>query len=341
MADELEVHSSAIVLGVEGGGSKTRAVCAQLDGTVLATALGGGANPSHVEDAVAAVHGTIRRALEASRRSAGDVAALVLGCAGLDSESDGVWARELTAVPGLRCSTREVNDAEVAHVAAFLGGPGIIAVSGTGSAVWGRTEAGEPLRNYDLSHYARSAARFLAQDAVHALLNGEAVPADSRLSSAVFEHFGASSLDELYAAVRANGRLEPRSTHFRYALLAPAVTKAAFEGSPLACAICDEAARALVAGVELVARAFAGPTVKVALVGGVARSAYFEAKVRSVLAASTNRNYVVSELVLTPAGGAALLALELAGTNPDAEVVTRLAKAPAEPVSAPSTSSSG
>ena len=50
----------------------------------------------------------------------------------------------------------------IAHAGALRSAPGIIAISGTGSVVFGVNEAGRRLRNYDFRHYARSAARHLA-----------------------------------------------------------------------------------------------------------------------------------------------------------------------------------
>lgn len=47
-----------------------------------------------------------------------------------------------------------VSDAVVAHVGAFRGDPGIVAICGTGSLVFGVTAAGEQISNYECVHYA-------------------------------------------------------------------------------------------------------------------------------------------------------------------------------------------
>jgi glucosamine kinase len=63
------MRASPIVIGIEGGGTATRAWCTDLAGHVLATCQTGGANPGHNADAAAHVHAAIRQVIAQAGRS--------------------------------------------------------------------------------------------------------------------------------------------------------------------------------------------------------------------------------------------------------------------------------
>ena len=170
--------TSALVLGIDGGGTFTRAVAADLTGHVLAQAVNGAGSPNKSVRARENMQEVIRDVVAGAGRSLGDVVELVAGIAGLDAPADQEWAERFTALPGLDCPRLHVNDAVVAHAGALQSQPGIIAISGTGSIVFGVTEAGRHVRNYDFQHYAHSAARHLAYDAVYRVLAEDTGPGD-------------------------------------------------------------------------------------------------------------------------------------------------------------------
>ena len=134
--------TARVVLGVDGGGTFTRALIADLDGRVLASAETGGSNPSHHPRAEENAREAIQQVLVAAGCESAQVEALVAGFAGLDGPEDQEWADRFTAVPGLVCPHLSVNDAVIAHAGALRSQPGIIAISGTGSIVFGVTPAG-------------------------------------------------------------------------------------------------------------------------------------------------------------------------------------------------------
>jgi glucosamine kinase len=129
-----------VVIGIDGGGTTTRAMCADLTGAVLAYVETGGANPEHNDDAQAQMHAAIQAVTAQAGRTFADVACLVAGIAGLNAPSDQAWAQH-TGVPGLSCPRIHLNNAEVADAGAFGTGPGIIAVADTGSVVWSFSDA--------------------------------------------------------------------------------------------------------------------------------------------------------------------------------------------------------
>jgi N-acetylglucosamine kinase-like BadF-type ATPase len=125
------------VLGIDAGGTKTVCLLADEAGRVLASSRGGGANLKTVgELAVEKVLHTVMDAV----LSHSDVppAAICLGIAGADRESDGHTMRAIVRRMALKTRTLVVNDALVALVAGAGDGPGIVIVAGTGSIVYGR-----------------------------------------------------------------------------------------------------------------------------------------------------------------------------------------------------------
>lgn len=121
-----------LVLGLDGGGSKTELVVADARGTVLAFERDIGLDPL----ADPAWETTLRQLL---RRSAALLpstrrCALALPAYG---EADAVSARQADVVAqALAAEHVLLNDVHAAQIGAFAGGPGTLLLAGTGSMVW-------------------------------------------------------------------------------------------------------------------------------------------------------------------------------------------------------------
>jgi N-acetylmuramic acid 6-phosphate etherase len=136
------------IIGVDGGGTKTLALIASLDGTVLGS---GSAGPSnlHVQGsagAFAALETAIQSAQAATGRSAPPCAAC-LGLAGLDSPEESILASAwwTKRYPGVRLHL--VNDAWLVLAAGTPTGTGVAIISGTGSISVGRGPDGKTARS--------------------------------------------------------------------------------------------------------------------------------------------------------------------------------------------------
>jgi glucosamine kinase len=252
------------------------------------------------------------------------VVALVAGIAGLDAAEDQQWAERFTALPGLNCPRLHVNDAVVAHAGALEGRPGIIAISGTGSIVFGVTESGRHIRNYDFHHYAATAARHIAFDAVHRVLAEDMREQEDPFIRQICAFWNVPDV----AALRALGMEGFVSGDFectrRFGELACLVTEAARQGSPLARSVCDRAAATLSLGIRLVGTCFQERRVRVALIGGAVRSPYMRQAMATELARSQDRRYEVVDPAFSCEAGAVLMALERYGIAPDELILATL-----------------
>src|SRR5947209_7294298 len=206
---------SEIVIGLDGGGTHTRVLAAELTGRIVGRADGEGSNPQHDHRAEANGRAAIEAVLDAARCRPEQVVSLVAGLAGLDDPEDHAWAERLTAVPGLECPRVHVNDAVIAHAGALQSRPGIIAVCGTGSIVFGVTPEGRQIRNYDFSHYAPTAARHLAYEAVFRIIAGEAGPADRDFVRQVLTFWEAADLAALRELGAGGFRGDPQERNYQ------------------------------------------------------------------------------------------------------------------------------
>jgi N-acetylglucosamine kinase-like BadF-type ATPase len=293
-----------LVVGVDAGGTSTRALVLDADGTRRGTGLAGGGNPNSHPPAAAAtrVGDALRVALEGVNPA--HVRAGVLGLAGASALSDrGVLAlfeRAWTAA-GLRCPLVVVSDAEAAFAAGTTEPDGTVLVAGTGSIA--ARISGHSLAALAGGHGwllgDEGSAFWLGREAVRRtlrLLDSSAAPV-AGLAAAVLaeagvpDRTGRTARAALIAAVNATAPVALAS-------YAPLVT--AHEDDPLAASIVADAARSL-ADLALSLRAPAERT-PVVLVGSVMTTSVGTA-VRTALAP-----HAEVSLATDAAAGAARLA---------------------------------
>ncbi len=316
-----------IVIGIDGGGTYTRVAVADLSGRILATATGGAASPNKTAHARENVQNAIHEAVSRAGCRLEEVAGLVAGIAGLDSPNDQQWAEAFTDLPGLACPRQHVNDAVVAHAGALRSQPGIIAISGTGSIVFGVTEAGRHLRNYDFHQYAHSAARYLSYEVVHRILANDVQAADGPFVADVLAYWQVETVAQLRER-GISGFVSERFERDRlFGAMAPLVTNAALNGVPLAVSVCAAAAAALGIGIRLLGNCFAGETVSVALIGGVVNSAAMRQAVEIVLTQDAHKHFQIVEAAYSSEAGAVLMALARQGVISNEAVFHALGQA--------------
>lgn len=300
--------ADGLLVGLDGGGTWTRAVVVCEDGTLRGYAVSGGCNPESrtVDECVRNAATAIREALTQVGARGADVRGLVAGIAGLTHPGGADWAQAIADACGMPCRGHFTGDNVVAQVGAFGGGPGIVFCSGTGSIVFGVTQTGREVCNYDFGHYAPSGAWWLGRLLLTRLAAHEAGPADQQLVREVLSRLECASLEALREALL-TGRDMPVPQ------LAPLVTAAAMGGAPLARALCDQAADELARGVRLLGPCFEALPVAVAPVGSVAASPYITAAVARALATVAPSTYTVQEPLFPPVVGAAVMALRRHG----------------------------
>ncbi len=222
-----------VLLGVDGGNTKTLAVVAARDGRVLGAGRGacgdiyGAGSPGHALEAIA---GAADEALAAAGASRADVAAAAFSLAGADWPEDfALLERELRERLTLSSGPVVVNDALGALRAGAPDWEGIAVVSGTYNAVGARRCDGSA---FHLGFWPDGAGgRHLGQAAVKAVLRAELGlgPPTSLVDSAL-ALYGVDDVIALLHEFTRRGGL-PESAHDR---MAPVVLDAADDGDEVA-----------------------------------------------------------------------------------------------------------
>jgi N-acetylglucosamine kinase-like BadF-type ATPase len=144
------MNQSEYIVGVDGGGTKTRAVIAKMDGVILAEHIGGPSNMQvlGIEKTVLTILQLIRECCESAACDFSQLAAVGCGLAGVGRAADQQrmeqGLREYAALQHITFNRIIiVSDARIAVEGAFKGGPGIILIAGTGSIAFGKNAQGE------------------------------------------------------------------------------------------------------------------------------------------------------------------------------------------------------
>ena len=234
------------VLGIDAGGTKTVCLLADAEGRIVSEARAGGANLQ------AAGELEVEKVLHAVMEDAlGErdlqPAAICLGIAGVDRESDAVAVRGIMRRIGFKTRTLVVNDALIALVAGAGNQPGIVIVAGTGSIAYGRDAKGRAARSGGWGYVLgdEGGGFWIGRSALHAVVREfDGRGPRTTLTDRVLAAMHLDRPTDLIHAVYAGGL-------HRYAIanIAPVVQQAADAGDAVAADIVSRA------GVELAAAA--------------------------------------------------------------------------------------
>ena len=302
-----------LVLGVDGGNTKTVALVAHGDGAVVGAGRAGCADiygAASPEAAIDAIVAAAQGALDEAGATGAELDAAVFCLAGADWPEDfALHHRELTARLGLRQTATVFNDAIATLRAGTPDAVGVAAVVGTGGAIAGRNAEG---RTWHLGFWPDSlAAMGIARAGLRAVYrNGLGHDAPTTLTGRALELFAVPDVLELLH------RFSRRGPRPAVASMVPVVLEEAAAGDAVALAIIESDAARFADAVRTTADQLelTAPYALV-LAGGVLRhpdaQLHVDAVARGVPDAVTVR------ATWEPAVGALLLACDEAGFAPD------------------------
>lgn len=307
---------AGFVLGVDGGNTKTVALLARLDGTIVGAGRAGCADiygAESPEAAVAAITAAVETALAEGGEDAANLEAVAFSLAGADWPEDFEYLREEL---GRRVSAARppvvVNDAIGAVRAGAPGGIGVAVVCGTGGCIGARAGDG---RIWHSSFWAlHTGAWTIGNRALDAVYEAElGIGPPTSLLALSLEVFAEPNVEEVLHAFTRRGGRGP----FEAADFAPAVLDEAEKGDGVARNIV-EAQGAVLGDFARVAAERVGltPPFPLVLAGGVLRHPS-RLLAEAIVARVPGGQPLAS--AFEPVVGALLLAADAAGTTLDEE----------------------
>jgi len=315
-----------VILGIDGGATKTHALVTDETGRILGSSIFG---PSNWEEiGVVAAGETVRAAVLEALGEAGakpeDVTGSAFGLSGLDWDSDRIRLMSVPESLRLAGPIDVVNDAFVA-LRAGSGHPwGVVVVAGSGAVAAGRNTKGEVFRTLGLGPVFGDfgSGSDVSEEGVRAVAEAFTGKGQvTELSEVLCERTGVASVAEFLEAT-SRGRLNSEG-------FAPVVVEVAERGDAVARGIL-EAAGALVgrSAVAVIRRLrMEGDEFDLVMAGGMfhGKSSILQSSLETAVKAIAPRARPV-RLETAPVVGAVLLAMELVGMHVGGDLQLRLAR---------------
>lgn len=225
---------SRYIIGVDGGGSKTKADAYDLDGDWLATGISGHSNP--VVDFDVAIEHLVNAIKECQKTlGGGDCLYLCTGIAGVETGDYRIRFQQILEQT-FQTKVRVMNDAELSLMAVHKGNDGLLTISGTGSITMGSYKGKlEMFGGWGHLLGDEGSGYTIVIDAMKAMINEkESGQPKSLLSDLIFKELNINQLQELKGFVYAVPKGDIAS-------LVPTVLAAQQSGDTAASAILEKA----------------------------------------------------------------------------------------------------
>lgn len=256
----------AFFLGIDGGGTKTECAIGD-ERQVLGTSTASTIKIKKVGKTAAgeALDCAIRTACEQAGISCRELSRVCIGIAGSTIPEVGEWTRAVLKqlVAG---EIIVVNDAQIAHYAAFQGGPGVLVIAGTGSNVLGINERGEVGRagGWGPIISDEGSGFWIGRTAVAQAMRAHDSGRTTNLLPAVMRAWNLNTLEQVVSMANSNPPPD-------FASLVPEVLRCADDGDGLAREILTSAGNELAQLARIVIRKLwpGKENVSIALTGGI------------------------------------------------------------------------
>ena len=266
-----DLHAPLVVLGVDGGGTKTQAIITDEEGQTLGTGLAGPSNPLRVgvSNAASAVREAVDRACASADVRRTDIASAEIGLAGVRrADLKEVMADALRRGLGIS-PLAVVTDADIALYGATGGKLGLVLIAGTGSICCGKNARRKHVCAGGWGPLAgdEGSGSWIARRALQAVAQAtDGRGAATNLDDAACRYFNVATPDDLLLAIYA-----PSMTNERIAGFTRYVIEVAAARDAVAGAIIADAGRELAAVACTVIRKLRmeRESFQVAYVGGV------------------------------------------------------------------------
>ena len=248
------------VCGIDGGGTRTTAICCNLQGEEIARKVFG---PFNLNSIGGQAFGNLLNDILLFLKDTGNCRGLCIGAAGVNNLRMAQMVEK--AFSGTGIPYRLMGDQEIAHTGALDGKEGIILIAGTGSVCFGKNRSGKSAMAGGWGHLLgdEGSGYGLGRDVLAAVarqFDGYGKP--TVLTDMIAEEFGLDSPEKIVSYVYSNDKSAvARISHL--------LDKACLEKDPVAMEIVRNNARGLVDIVLAVSERLELTSCDVALLGGL------------------------------------------------------------------------
>lgn len=243
--EEMNAAQMNVVLGIDGGGTHTRAAI-QVDGKIVGSGQSGSIKRLRV--GAAAAEANLRAALKEAYAQAGVESVKAASCGVASATMPGITEWITAVFDDFRVERSEVvGDEVIALDAAFHGGPGILQIAGTGSNTIGRAPDGSPESAGGWSSRLgdEGSGYWIGVNAIRRALHAYDREEPTKVLKRVSEIWGTPTMEDFINY--GDGTPGPD-----FAALAPTIDELAVAGDAVALGVLKQAADDLVAFVLLV-----------------------------------------------------------------------------------------
>lgn len=205
----MTTHDSPVVLGVDGGGTKTVAVLSDLSGRVLGCGRAGSCDIYSHPQAEDEVELAVRRACATAGLDVSAIGTAVYSLAGADWPEDFSHWRDVLENRRLGADIRIINDAIGVLNSDLPEGDAVVVVCGTGAGIGSRNSAGD---TWHSSFWQLTQGGIeLTKKALHAVYRADlGIEPPTTLTRPVLDHYRVGSVEDLLH--KFEGRASARPT---------------------------------------------------------------------------------------------------------------------------------
>ncbi len=306
---------AGIYIGIDGGGSRSRFLATDAEGSVLGIAFSGPLNIHNSDEAL--IIANLQAGFQQIKTNLSEGVSgyqVFAGIAGVKSQEDVQYFEGLLRLAiGGEAAVKAVNDTDITLAGGLVGAPGIALILGSGSHCLGRNAEGEIATCGGWSYLMDDCGSAYALG--HETLRLAVRTWDGRsgahsLAERVRQHFGIDKPEQILTAVH-----QERDTFITVKELSRLVLQAAKEGDEDAMRLVKDAAVEAAELVEQVANKLSmNERADIVLTGGIATNLVMNPILVEVLL-QRKADFRVSEVRYPPVAGAVIRAVQEVGES--------------------------
>lgn len=301
------------LIGMDGGGTKTKCILTDLNLNPIYETIGGPSNFLVIgtETVSETILNLVKDCTSSQNISSSDIEAIVLGTTGGGRRND-AEILESQIVKDVKQKSLIINkfrvesDARIALEGAFCGKAGSILIAGTGSIMFGKDEAGEIHRVGGFGRYIgdEGSGYRIGRKGLNAVARYfDARSKSTKIADLIEQEFSIGSSETLITEVYRN--------NFNIAAVAPVVFDAAESGDKIAQRILEDEANELMLHISAMKTKLKVELLKVSLIGSLLTTANYFSYLFNEMVVRKFNDVKIIEAEHSPEFGAALMAKQL------------------------------